>query len=241
MLSLDLTLYKYTYSNLQVSSQNTSTGVPVTTVTNAASASQKGVDLVANYKPRIIKGLSLYGAVDYNPTSYNSYIAPCWIGQSIAEGCNLQPAPNGQFASQDVGGHQLINAPTWSAAASVSYMMPLSGSGMNLEMGVGTNYRSSYNPAPDFNVAAEQQAYWIFDAQMRLFNEDQGWDVAVIGKNLANVYRAQEAANVPLTGNSAATGTSAGGVGARPDLNGVTNTGLAVFLQVTLRPTKWVH
>jgi hypothetical protein len=72
---------------------------------------------------------------------------------------------------------------------------------------------------------------------MRLIGKS--WELGVYGKNLTNVYRAQQTSAVPLTGNSAATGTAAGGPAAWADLAANANPGREVVLQLVLRPSAW--
>jgi outer membrane receptor protein involved in Fe transport len=236
-LRLDAVLYGYEYSDLQVSNVDASTIVPILRVLNAATARQRGVEVEATYYPPQVSGLRLGAFVNYNDSHYVNFISPCWIGQSIAEGCNLRPAASGAFTSQDLAGKRFTNAPLWTGNLSFSYVRPLGD--LRLEVGADTSYRSSYNPTSDLSPGGVQQAYALVNAQIRLLGPNDGWEVGLYGKNLSNVERALDTSSVPLTGASKNTGTANGGVLSRSDLAASTNPGRAIFIQVVVRPSAW--
>jgi outer membrane receptor protein involved in Fe transport len=233
-LRVDTTLYDYDYSNLQVTNYIVGgTGIPAQTVLNAASARQVGVEVVAAYNPPQLQGLRLTAMGNYNDAHFMRFVAPCFTGQAIAEGCSLNF--NGtQFLSQDLSGTRLSTAPLWVGALGFSYSRPLGR--MRLEVGADADFKSAYNASQDNSPGGFQKSATIFSGQIRLISDDESWEVGVYGKNLGDVYRAQNMFPVPLTGSSALTGTTRGGVAGRADLAAATNPGRAVFFQVLVRP-----
>lgn len=238
-LRVDTTVYRYEYSDLQVSNADVSTGVPIQRVLNAATARQRGIEVNGAYYPADVSGLRLTGLINYNKSTYASFISPCYIGQSVVEGCSLTPAANGAFTAQDLKGRRFTNAPLWVGSLGFSYGKPVGH--MRLEIGGDAVYKSSYNPTSDLSPGGVQKAYTVLNAQLRLLSDDGSWEVGVYGKNLTDVQRALDTSAVPLTGNAAATGTVSGGVLARSDLAANTNPGRAVFIQLTLRPGAWMR
>ena len=236
-LRLDTTVYSFRYSNLQVSNVDASGTNVVFNVINAATARQQGAEFDATFYPRGISGLRLNATANYNDSSYKAFISPCFIGQSVAEGCNLNPM-GGAFSSQDLSGHRLANAPRWVGSLGFNYERPVSG-GVTFEVGGDAVYRSSYNVAADLTPGGAQKSFTEFSAHARLVNKEGGWEIGAVFKNITNVLRALDSNNVPLTGNSLATGTINGGLGARADIAGTTNPGRAFFIQLTLRPSAW--
>jgi iron complex outermembrane receptor protein len=177
----------------------------------------------------MINGLRINGDVNYNDSYYSKFNAPCYVGQSIAEGCSLTPVA-GAFTQQDLSGREVTNAPKWVGSLGFSYSMPIAWG--RLEFGADGVYKSVYNASSDLTPGALQNASTTLSAQVRLISADGHWEFGVYGKNLTNVYSALDSIPVPLTGNSANTGTVRGGIASRADLAGDTNPGRAVFLQL---------
>lgn len=237
-LRFDVTGYMYKYGNLQVSNVNTSTGTPVLRVFNAATAKQQGVEIDLTYSPRSVRGLRLHTLLNFNDSYYTDFTSPCYIGQSIAEGCNVNPTAAGVFTAQSLKGRQFTDSSRFVMSSGFSYEFTMNGA--RVEFGADTVHKSSYNATSDLSPGGVQRASTTLNAQVRLIAE-RGWELGVIGKNLTNVYRALENSNAPLTGISANTGTAAGGINSRADLTGNTTPGRAVFLQLTLHLSDWLR
>ena len=101
------------------------------------------------------------------------------------------------------------------------------------------SYKTSYTPHPDEAPGALQKAATFVNAGLRIYNDQDGWGLALIGKNLGDVYRVTTSSNVPATGNGTLTGSvTPGGLA---DLTGFVNRGREISLQLTLYPAKWMH
>ena len=76
------------------------------------------------------------------------------------------------------------------------------------------------------------------DATVRLFNNDSGWELALIGKNLTDQLRVRWGAESPLSpGLGVPTNTGgASGPGLRSDLIGFTNAPRTFMLRLTFKP-----
>src|SRR5690606_30646048 len=158
-----------------------------------------------------LAGFDLHGAINYNHANYTDFLATCFIGQTVAMGCNLMPNAAGVFQGQQLAGKPLINAPRWNASIGFNYEREVSSSGLSLGAGLDASYKSRYNPHPERAPGAEQDPVWFLSGSIRIFNEAAGWQLALIGRNLTKAYRVNVASNVPQTGTAARTGTTLGG------------------------------
>ena len=227
---LNLTGYRYNYDNLQESTLD-----PIRIqqrVINAASSLIQGIEFDGAYRAPI-DGLELRGAVNYNHARYVTFLSGCYTGQTIAAGCDINPNPvTGAFRQQDMGGRQLLFAPDWSGKAGFTYARPV-GVGRRLELTGDATFSSAYWAQLEEAPLGRQRAYCRFDASLRYGAESGAWDVALIGRNLSEVYRSNWVSQATLTGISARTGTNlAGGL---TDITGVSNRGREIRLQLTTR------
>ncbi len=223
-LRFDLGVYSYEFSNLQIDFFNSTTVSFITT--NAGSARTKGVELEFQYAPRALDGFSLRGSANYNDAKYKDYLAPCFGGQTIAEGCTM--VRNG-VPYQNLAGKPTTNAPKWAASLGAAYETPVAS---NLVFGVSADakYSDDYLASSFGNTTARQPAYVNLDASVRLKTEDDRWEVALIGRNLTNRFILNGTQDTVGTGSG--TGTNAG---VRSDVYGLVGFPRTVQLQATWR------
>lgn len=230
-LRLNLDLFNYTYSDLQVDFFNSATISYLTL--NAGKARTRGGELQFEFAPRSLAGLSINGAVGYTDARYRSFpFAPCLAGQTIDEGCLTGATPEGVRVYQNLTGAHTQQAPEWTGALGVNYDTPVS---EGLKLGISTNmrYSSSYALNPFvYDGAARfiQGDYVTLDASVRLGAADGGWELALIGKNLTNAFVASSADDSPYSGSG--TGTKAGIAG---DTLASINDPRTVAVQATVR------
>lgn len=89
-LRTNLSLFSYKVTGLQITVFENSVG----TIRNAGGVRTKGVEFDMNYRTPI-DGLTLRGALSYNSAKYLEYFAPCWRGQSRAQGCDFRAIGGG--------------------------------------------------------------------------------------------------------------------------------------------------
>jgi len=205
-LRLNLTAYTYAYKNLQVDFFNS----PIFAFqTLTANARTKGIELEYEYAPRAISGLNLHGSINYNRARYTSFPeAPCYAGETPAEGCNLEfNAVGGNFTRQSLTGKPLSMAPHWTGAFGATYSMPV-GNGLRFGISADARYSSSYDASAFGNEDARQHSYVSLDASARISTDDDRWELALVGKNLTNHFYVTGVVDGPSTGSG--TGTTAG-------------------------------
>lgn len=208
-LRLNLGLYTYNYTGLQVDFLNPITIQYLTT--NAASAQTKGIELEAEYAPLSVPGLRLSATAAINDAKYKSFpLAPCLTGQKPTEGCTLLPNAAGAFTRQDLSGQATPQAPKFVSTVGIDYSTPIGG-GLKLGGTANMRYSSRYKTyafAPDSASRFYQEAYATVDLSIRLSDVDDKWELAVVGKNLTNHFIQSSAFDLTYTG--ARTGLATG-------------------------------
>jgi outer membrane receptor protein involved in Fe transport len=206
-LRLNLDLYSYKYKNLQVDYFNS---VQVDFQTLTADASTKGVEMDFEYAPRALAGLNLHGSLNYNDAHYTNFAnAPCFGGQSIAEGCNRNAdgtpiADGGVGVAQDLDGVPLGMAPHWTGSLGVSYETPVSHD-LKAGFNIDGRYSSSYLVSGFGEYFSRNPSYALLDIGVHIGAQDDNWTFAIIGKNLTDRQYINGGVDGPLTGSGTGT------------------------------------
>lgn len=177
-LLLQATLFHYNYTDLQVTSYDPTT--VSFTFSNAARLKQTGFDVSAVYEASDF--LLLRGALLYSRNRFGEYIAQCYGGQTMAEGCDVLPGP-----SQDLSGRPPARGPDWSGNAGVTYTLPLQSAG-EFSISGDAFYTDDYFAADTLAPSTLQDAFWRFNAALRYTSDNGRWQAALLGRNLTNKY-----------------------------------------------------
>jgi iron complex outermembrane receptor protein len=187
-------VYSYDFDNLVVSSYD----VPSATfqVRNAAKARTRGIEASLNW--RAAPGLNLTAAGGYNRAKYINFPgAPCYLGQTAAEGCIATPQPGGGTANaQNFAGRTLHRAPEWVVNLGATYDTALS-SGLRMGLAGDASYTSSYWAQENLAPASIQDAFWRLGASVRVYTPDEKWELSLIGRNLTNEYYLTQGSDQP--------------------------------------------
>ena len=182
--------YTYKLNDLQVVNFTNATS----SIRNAARAKIEGFEADATWRTPL-QGLTLNGAVAYNKSRYQSFPgAPCYNGQTVAEGCVL--------GVHELGGQVVPRSPEWNIQAGFNYETPV-GDTMKLGLTGGLTHSSSYLTDASNSPGSRQKAYTMLDGTIRLGAEDDTWQVSLIGRNLTNKFVFFAAPDVPFTGANA--------------------------------------
>ena len=241
-IGFDLIGYWYKYKGLQLSRWD-----PIAFSQNAGAARVRGVEFNATVRPDALAGFEWRGAAAYNDARYTDFIGGCYGGQSIADGCNLDPrypalAPStygtaaNPYTAQDQTGQRLARAPKWALSTGFTYDREI-GKSINGTASFDALYTGAYTFQTEANPKAVQSAYWLLNGSIGLYGgNDHAWEVSLIGRNLTNkLYTA-------TGGTLAFTGTGTGTASTRAaDLLGVPGSPRSVLLQLTLRSSLFGH
>jgi iron complex outermembrane receptor protein len=181
--------YTYKIDDLQVVNFTNATS----SIRNAAKAKIDGFEADVTWRAPV-QGLTLNGAIAYNRSKYKSFPgAPCYNGQSAAEGC--------VGGTQELGGAVVPRSPKWNLQAGINYDTPISES-MKLGFTGGVTHSSSYLTDASNAPGSRQKSYTMLDGTVRLGAADDGWQVSLVGRNLTNEFVFFAAPDVPFTGNN---------------------------------------
>ncbi len=151
-------------------------------------------------------GLQVRGAITYLDSEFKEFVSPCWTGQTIAQGCNLDYAPvTGAFNSQDLSGEPLNLAAEFGANLGFFYEQELSN--VRLGLAVDAIYSDGYETGTTRQPNTRQDSYTKINAAVRLSSLDDTYSVALVGRNLADEYTLNNGGASPNTGSG--TGTNA--------------------------------
>lgn len=223
-LSLNATAYLYDYLGLQVQSFD-----PVTVgqvVDNAGTLRVKGIEGDFNWR---LGNFTLRGAAAYNHARYKDYVGQCYPGQTIAQGCNLLPGPNGAFTSQNYDGRTPPKAPRFAGRIGFVFDLPLSDSGWALQATSDVSYTSRYNFFDTLRPDSVQRAFAKVDAALRVTGPDDRWSFGLIGRNLTNKLVVTAANDIPFAGG---TGTGTAGPGVLADMSAFVDNPREIFIEV---------
>lgn len=210
-LRVNLAGYYYKYDDLQVSRSVSLPGGTGTLlqVVNAASAKAKGVEMDVTYAPDEIEGLRVFGAFNYNKGEFDEFTdAACYGGQTTALGCNLnfsavanQVAPAvflGGFTAQDLSGENLPRAPEWSFNFGFDLDRPIPNTDLMFGVSSDTSYTGSQVLDSSYNPRTFQDSFFKTNASLRVYAEDESWEIAFIGNNLSNEITASTCFSGPF-------------------------------------------
>jgi iron complex outermembrane recepter protein len=158
------------------------TGINVFAITNAGSLRTKGIELEIAARP--ISGLSLGLGANLLDATYSSFVnAPCYPGQTVAQGCILV-APN--VSVQDLTGKPLSNAPRWKINLNGRYEFALSASNDFVGFVQGSYaWRSESIISATNDPSTRISSYGLLDASIGVNIKDR-FEVSLFGKNIAN-------------------------------------------------------
>ncbi len=174
-VELNAALFRSEFEDLQVAAWN---GVAFVTG-NAATSTTEGLEIDGRWQ--INDNLMLSGAVAFLSAEYDSFpTAICNAGQQVAHGIATGMNPN--TCTQDLSGKELSFAPDWAGSINLEYIHDLN-NGLELTVVVGANFSDAYFTALDLDPISEQDSFTKINARIQLASED-GWSVALVGKNL---------------------------------------------------------
>ncbi len=217
-LRLNATAYRYDYDGLQVSSFNEVLNSISTS--NAGEAKVQGIELEMLWVPGQVEGFSFSAALNRNEAEYTKFRqAPCYLGQTPATGCI-----GGAF--QDLTGKEIIQAPDLTANVGIQLERGLGIGGLMFRATLDAVYSSDYFT----QLSAGPPNHWddgyhLWNASLAVFDDERGWEVALIGRNLSNeIY--------PVISNNSTFGQ---------EITGSTNQPRSVMLRFTVKPGEFLN
>ncbi|NIJ36103.1 iron complex outermembrane receptor protein [Sphingopyxis panaciterrae] len=180
----NVSVYKTKFKDLQVSVYQPATSSYLTG--NAAAATSKGVEGSLSIFPFPNFDISASGA--YSDIKYDDYPgAACLASQPVT----CTPATN------NLAGFPVAYSSKWTGSVTAHARVDMSDA-MKIDITGVASGRSKYfnsdNQSPIFGV---QGGYVKLDLRVQLADQDDGWHVALVGKNLTNEKTIGSAFNLP--------------------------------------------
>ncbi len=220
-LTLNGTIYHYTYKDLQVQLFNATTIQFITL--NAGKVTTKGAELEARWRTPL-EGLSFSANVAYLKGQIkNDFFTPGPNG--------INESTNGTLGGDDINlkGRATGRAPEWSGNLAFDYTAPI-GESLSLQMGGNMVFSGSY-----FTTAANafdyvQPSYQTFDGRISFGDIDNKWRVALVGVNLTDKIITQTSGPRPF-----AQGPNTFGIPVGDDLIVQQNRGRQIFVEASFK------
>lgn len=202
-LSLSLAYYNTEHKDLQTSTFDGGIGL---NVDNASAAKVQGVE--AEGRVSLGDYVRLSGSVAYLDFEYTDYPrGQCPFGQAP----DVQP---GNFCNYS--GARATFAPKWSGNAAADFTYPVS-DGLQIGFSVNADFSSSYRAGNVLDDFTRQDAYTKIGARLSLGTIEDGWEIAVVGRNLTNERILLTGGQLPLsTTLTCGAGTAYTGIFERP-------------------------
>ena len=172
-VTLNVAGFYYDYKDIQIRSV---TGLGITTIDNAASATNKGVE--ASLAVLVVPGLTFGAQGTYLDAKYDKYC------QVISAGAPQYNDPSCGAGRAERGGNRLNQAPKWSGGVNVAYEGSISDAGI-----LRANVNYSWESNSYFSTVNEPEVStggWDrIDGRVG-FELTNGPEIYVFGKNLGN-------------------------------------------------------
>ena len=184
-LRVNAALFYTDFEDLQVSGLQGSSLV----VGNAAEATAQGLEVDSIYKatPNWVVGAS-YGYLD---TTYDNYEdAPLTAIQQKTTA-----------ASNDLTGEHLPYSPEHQLSLFLNHTSRLDG-GLIIDTIIDTNYTDEFTTQNDNDPLDGQDGYAKVNARVSLQSEGDGWEIALVGKNLTDKTTTNYATDLPQAGST---------------------------------------
>jgi len=155
--------------------------VTLTYPLNNGDARTRGIEAEATWRPIRNTNFNIVAGLVYTDAEWGDFPdAPCFAGQTLAEGCI-------GGAVQDLTGEPLPFAPKWAFNLGVDYSRPI-GSNLSIGTTVNYNYRSQhmigFPNAPD----SLEPGYGLLSAAISLGNVEDRWRLSLFAKNLTDEH-----------------------------------------------------
>lgn len=186
-MTVNLAVFRNEYSDLQVSTFDGNIGF---LVGNAAEAISQGGEVDVNWA--LSDSLRTALAVSYLDATYDKYPgAQCTFPQTAA-------TPAGQPCVNDLSGRDLQYAPDISAHWNLTWERTLADNYL-LTIASDLVYSGSYYIANDLDPMFHEDSYYKLDARISLESLADGWELALVARNLNDEETSHYGDDVPLS------------------------------------------
>ncbi|CAA0108949.1 Uncharacterised protein [Zhongshania aliphaticivorans] len=162
---------------------------------NGGDGTIKGAELSvqAQPMPNLNPGLAVIAGATYLDAKYSNYAE----GRGFDEGTGLPFGPDAVgLPARDFSGNDIVNAPDWTASATVLQYLPLPNDWGNLELAADAYYNTGYYFSAQNTSLVEQPKYYLIGARIGYFYEPYGLQITLYGENLSDERYYSSAVNL---------------------------------------------
>lgn len=175
-LRFDATVYRYTFSNLQLTSFDAA--LVAYFIKNAGKARTTGFESSLTWQAT--EELTFTGGFSYNKGKFVDFRnAQCYA--------LIQGTPRCGPQGYDRSGQALPRAPKTTFQGGFQYETPV-GSGLKIGLGSDATHTSKYVTSETGDPNADMKAHWRLNANIKIASEDDKWELALLGRNLTDEY-----------------------------------------------------
>jgi len=184
-LYLNGTLFWTDYFGFQTSVQSfLPDGTYLTFLNSIGHLRTRGLEL--DFLSKVSNRLSVNGSAAYMDAKIVDFpFGPCFGGQTLAQGCFLDPrVTTNPGRVQDLGGKRLNNAPEYKFNVGGEYDFPIGGGGWGGFATANYRWQSKINYSLSQDPVTEQDAYGVFDAGIGLTTDENRYKATFFVNNL---------------------------------------------------------
>jgi len=186
-LSVNSAVFDTIYTDYQIQSYQNTPGVltPPLNLSSVGKAETRGVELNIDWLATPYTKISFNAAyIDAWFVDYSG--APCYGGQTPAEGCVTELVGGVPTPVQNVSGDTMPNSPKFKGIFGVQQRVPLSGIPYELLFDGTYTYRTSAQMLPDQNPYAIQAGFGLLNLAATFQSNDGKYSARLFADNLTN-------------------------------------------------------
>jgi iron complex outermembrane receptor protein len=188
----NLALFFTNLDDFQVQSAFIEDGVGVQLLTNAGQLRSEGVEFGLDSNP--MKNLSLNFNSAYIDARYTNFPnAPCWTGQTAAQGCY----PLDGTTAQNLDGVASADTPRWSFDPNANYDITLPLESFDAFVRADYSWKSKVQWSPINDPTTIEGSYGVLGAGIGIRGKNKHFEVTVFGRNLTNKYHVNQLLGLP--------------------------------------------
>ncbi len=208
-LRINAAIFAYDYTELQQSAIfQTADGAVLVQTVNAGEALIEGFELDLLWQTPL-ESLTVSANLAYNDNEFDKYFAQCNEFQRFVDttGCDVNIdgitdptdpnftdlADDGDgtllegtgIDAQDRAGQPLRRAPEWSGSIGLSFDTDISET-LRFKANLSSSYSDDYMAHGENNPWGQQESYWVHNANLGIYAEDDSWSLDLIARNLSD-------------------------------------------------------
>jgi iron complex outermembrane receptor protein len=137
--------------------------------------------------------LTLDASVSYLDSEMSDLLQPCYLGQTIAQGCNLDVNGNvttvaSSARQQDIDGQPIIQAPEWAYTLKGRLDIPTGDMPFDMYTALAYTWQDDIQYSLTYDPLTEEDARGLLDATLALEDRAGAWKLTLFGKNITDEY-----------------------------------------------------